>query len=236
MTLALSSASLSPEDWIAVRTSLIVAGRAVAFALPLSVVAGLVLSRGRFPGRIALDALVQAPMVLSPVVVGFLLLLLFGVEGQLGAPLLRWFGVRLVFTSAGASLAAGVGALPLMVRSVRLALDAADPRLEIAARSLGARPLDRLLSITLPLAWPGVLSAAVVGFAACLGEFGAVITFAANIPGQTQTLPLAIYSDLQAPGGEAHALTLAGVSFAIAIAALVFAEGLARVTRRWSGR
>ena len=123
-----------------------------------------------------------------------------------------------------------------MVRSVRLALDAVDLKLEIAARSLGAGLLDRLLSITLPLAWPGVLSAAVVGFAACLGEFGAVITFAANIPGQTQTLPLAIYSDLQAPGGETHALTLAGVSFAIAIVALLLAEAFARLARRWNGR
>jgi molybdate transport system permease protein len=228
--------SLSPDDWLAIRTSLIVAGRAVLFALPLAIGAALLLSRGRFPGRTALDAVIHAPMVLSPVVVGFLLLLAFGVEGPLGGPLLRWFGVRLVFTSAGASLAAGVGAFPLMVRSIRLALDAADPKLEIAARSLGARPLDRFFSITLPLAWPGILSGTVVGFAACLGEFGAVVTFAANIPGQTQTLPLAIYSDLQAPGGETAALKLAAVSFIIAVAGLLIAEALARRTRRWSGR
>jgi molybdate transport system permease protein len=228
--------ALSPDDWLAVRTSLIVAGRATAVTLPLAVGAALVLSRGRFVGRTALDALVQAPLVLSPVVVGFLLLLLFGVRGPLGAQLLRWFHIRLVFTSTGASLAAGVGAFPLMVRSVRLALDAADPKLEMAARSLGAGFLDRLLSITLPLAWPGVLSAAVVGFAACLGEFGAVITFAANIPGETQTLPLAIYADLQAPGGEGAALKLAGVSFAIAVIGLLAAEVLARRTRHWSGR
>ncbi len=228
--------SLSPDDWLAVRTSLIVAGRAVVFALPLAVGAALVLSRGRFMGRTALDALIQAPLVLSPVVVGFLLLLLFGVQGPVGALLLRWFKVRLVFTSAGASLAAGLGAFPLMVRSVRLALDAADPKLEMAARSLGAGVWDRLFSITLPLAWPGVLSAAVVGFAACLGEFGAVITFAANIPGQTQTLPLAIYADLQAPGGEGAALKLAAVSFAIAVAGVLIAEVLARRTRHWSGR
>jgi molybdate transport system permease protein len=228
--------ALSPDDWLAVRTSLIVAGRATAVALPLAVGAALVLSRGRFLGRTPLDALVQAPLVLSPVVVGFLLLLLFGVQGPLGAPLLHWLHIRLVFTSVGASLAAGVGAFPLMVRSVRLALDAADPKLEMAARSLGAGFWDRLVSVTLPLAWPGVLSAAVVGFAACLGEFGAVITFAANIPGQTQTLPLAIYADLQAPGGEGAALKLAGVSFAIAVIGLVAAEALARLTRGWSGR
>ncbi len=228
--------SLSPDEWLAIRTSLIVAGWAVAVALPPAVCVALMLSRGRFVGRTALDALIQAPLVLSPVVVGLLLLLLFGVQGPLGAPLMRWFGVRLVFTSAGASLAAGVGAFPLMVRSIRLALDAADPKLELAARSLGAGFWDRLVSITLPLAWPGVLSAAVVGFAACLGEFGAVITFAANIPGQTQTLPLAIYADLQAPGGEGAALKLAGVSFAIAVVGLLFAEVLARRTRHWSGQ
>ena len=228
--------ALTPDDWLAVRTSLIVAGRAVAVALPFAVGVALLLSRGRFVGRTALDALIQAPLVLSPVVVGFLLLLLFGVQAPLGAMLLKAFGMRLVFTSAGASLAAGVGAFPLMVRSVRLALDAADPRLELAARGLGARFWDRLFSITLPLAWPGVLSAVVVGFAACLGEFGAVITFAANIPGQTQTLPLAIYSDLQAPGGEGAALKLAAMSFAIAVGGLLLAEGLSRYTRRWSGR
>ncbi len=208
----------------------------MAVALPIAVGAALALSRGRFLGRTALDALIQAPLVLSPVVVGFLLLLLFGVQGPLGGWLLRWFNIRLVFTSTGASLAAGVGAFPLMVRSVRLALDAADPKLEIAARSLGAGFWDRLVSITLPLAWPGVISAAVVGFAACLGEFGAVITFAANIPGQTQTLPLAIYADLQAPGGEGAALKLAAVSFVIAMIGVLLAEALARGARRWNGR
>ena len=228
--------ALSPDDWLAVRTSLIVAARAVVFALPLAVGAALLLSRGRFPGRIALDALVHAPMVLSPVVVGFLLLMVFGVDGPLGRPLLRIFGVRLVFSSAGASLAAGVGAFPLMVRSVRLALDAADPKLELAARSLGAGPWDRLVSITLPLAAPGVLSAVVVGFAACLGEFGAVITFAANVPGVTQTLPMAIYSTLQTPGAEASAGRLAAISFTLAIVALGLSEWLARKARAWSGR
>jgi len=228
--------TLSPDDWLAVRTSLIVAGRATAFALPVAVLTALVLSRSRFAGRLALGALVNAPLVLSPVVVGFLLLLVFGVQGPVGGWLHRVFGVRLAFTSVGASLAAGVGAFPLMVRSVRQAFEAADPRLEIAAQSLGAGALDRFWSITLPLAWPGLVSAALIGFCACIGEFGAVITFAANIPGETQTLPLAIYADLQAPGGDAHALTLAGLSFALAVVGLIAAEALQAFGRRWSGR
>ena len=228
--------TLSPDDLLALRTSLIVAARAVIVALPLATATALLLSRGRFFGRALLDALVHAPMVVSPVVLGLMLLMLFGVRGPVGALFYKSFGVRLAFTSNGASLAAGVGAFPLMVRSVRQALDAADPRLEAAARTLGARPLDRLLSITLPLAWPGVLAAGVVGFCACLGEFGAIITFAASIPGQTQTLPLAIYADLQAPDGEAAALKLAALSLAIAVAGLLAAGALGRLTRRWSGR
>ncbi len=227
---------LSADDWLAVRTSLTVATRAVAVDLPFAIGAAMLVSRGRFLGRMALDAVIQAPLVLSPVVVGFLLLLMFGVQGPLGRPLLHLFGLRLVFTAWGASLAAGVCVFPLMVRSIRLAVEASDSKLEMAARSLGARPLDRFFSITLPLAWPGVLSAVVIGFAASLGEFGAVITFAGNIPGQTQTLPLAIYSDLQAPDGEAAALKLAALSFAIAVAGLALAEVLGRRTRGWSGR
>jgi len=224
---------LTPQDWTAVGVSLVVAGRAVAFALPLAVAVAFLLARGRFPGRSVLDAFVHAPMVLPPVVVGFGLLLLFGVKGPLGA-LLADMGVRLVFTSAGASLAAGVMAFPLMVRAVRLSLDAADPGLEIAARSLGAAPLDRFLSITLPLAAPGVLAAAITGFAACMGEFGAVITFAADAPGETETLPLAIYAALQTPGGEPAAVRLALLSFAVAGAALILSELLARRVRLWS--
>ncbi|HTI67687.1 MAG TPA: molybdate ABC transporter permease subunit [Caulobacteraceae bacterium] len=228
--------ALSPDEIAAVRTSLIVGGRAVAVALPLAVLTALALVRGRFPGRGALNAAAHAPLVLPPVVVGFLLLLAFGVHGPAGSLLERAFGVRLVFTSAGASLAAGVMAFPLMVRAVALSLDAVDPRLEEAARSLGAGTLDRFLTITLPLSAPGVLAAAIVGFAACLGEFGAVITFAANVPGQTQTLPLAIYTALQSPGGDAAAMRLAGLSLAIAVVALVAAEAIAGGTRRWIGR
>jgi molybdate transport system permease protein len=228
--------ALSPDEIAAVRTSLVVGARAVAFALPLAVLTALALVRGRFWGRGALNAAAHAPLVLPPVVVGYLLLLAFGVQGPLGGLLQHVFGVRLVFTSAGASLAAGVMAFPLMVRAVALSLDAVDPRLEEAARSLGAGPLDRFLTVTLPLSAPGVLAAAIVGFAACLGEFGAVITFAANVPGQTQTLPLAIYAALQSPSGDASALRLAGLSLAIALVALAAAEIITRNTRRWIGR
>lgn len=227
---------LTPEDWSAVGVSLVVAGRAVLVGLPLAGACAWALSRTRFPGRTALDALVHAPLVLPPVVVGFGLLLLFGVRGPLGRWLLDSFGARLVFTSEGASLAAGVMAFPLMVRAVRLSMEAIDPGLEQAARSLGAGPLDRFWSVTLPLAAPGVLAAAITGFAACLGEFGAVITFAANVPGRTQTLPLAIYSALQSPGGEAAAMRLATVSLLIAGVALIGAEQLARRARVWTGR
>ena len=226
----------TPVELSALATSLVVGARAVAVALPLALAAALALARGRVPGRGALDALVHAPLVLPPVVVGYVLLLAFGVNGPVGAVLDRLFGVRLVFTSEAASLAAGVMAFPLMVRAMRLSLEAVDVRLEEAARSLGAGPLDRFFSVTLPLSLPGVLSAAVIGFAACLGEFGAVITFAANVPGETQTLPLAIYSALQAPGGEAAAARLATLSFLLAIAALVASEALARRAAVWIGR
>lgn len=227
--------TFTADELTAIWTSLVVGGRAVAVALPLAVATAWLLARGRFFGRTALDLLVLTPMVLPPVLVGFLLLLIFGVHGPVGA-LLDKAHVRLAFTSSGASLAAGVMAFPLMVRSVRLALEAVDPALETAARSLGAGWWDRAVSIVLPLALPGVLSALIVGFAACLGEFGAVVTFAANIPGETQTLPLAIYAALQTPGGDATALKLAGVSFAIAVVALGASELLARKARAWIGR
>ena len=224
--------ALSPDELSAIWVSLVVALRAVVVALPLAVLVAWLLARGRFPGRGVLDVLVHAPLVLPPVLVGYALLLLFGIRGPLGEWLAK-VGIRLAFTSAGASLAAGVSAFPLMVRPVRQALEAVDPALETAARSLGAGFWDRLASITLPLAAPGVVSAAVVGFAACLGEFGAVITFAANVPGVTQTLPLAIYSALQTPGGEATAGKLACVSFAIAVVALAMSQRLAARARRW---
>jgi molybdate transport system permease protein len=225
---------LTEAESAALIASLVVALRAVAIGLPLAIAAAWLLARGRFAGRSLLDAAVHAPLVLPPVVVGYALLLLFGVQGPIGHWLDATFGARLVFTSAGASLAAGVMAFPIMVRAIRLSLEAVDPGLELAARSLGAGALDRFFSVTLPLAMPGVVVAAVVGFAACLGEFGAVITFAANIPGETQTLPLAIYSALQLPGGETTALRLALLSLGIALGALLLAGWLGRRVQRWS--
>ena len=219
---------LSADEWTAVALTLGVAGRSVALGLPLAVGLAWVLARCRFPGRGALDAFVHLPMVLPPVVVGWLLLLLLGVRGPVGAWLNAWFGVRLVFTTEGAAIACAAMSLPLMVRAIRLSIEAIDPGLEQAARTLGAGRWDRFLSITLPLALPGVLSGAIVGYVASLGEFGAVITFAANIPGETQTLPLAIYTALQTPDGEATAAKLALVSIVLAVAGLAAAE--------WAGR
>jgi molybdate transport system permease protein len=227
---------LTPEEWQAVRLSLAVALRAVLFGLPLAIGAAWLLSRRRFFGRPLLDAFVHLPLVLPPVVTGWLLLMLFGTRGPLGRPLLDWFGVRLVFTTEGAALATAVMAFPLIVRAVRLSLDAVDPGLEAAARTLGAGAIDRFFSVTLPLILPGVLAGAVTAFAAGLGEFGAVITFVSNIPGETQTLPLAIYSATQAPGGEAVAARLSAISFVLAVAGLLAAEALGRRMQAWLGR
>ncbi len=208
----------------------------MGFGLPVAVLAAWLLARFRFPGRAILNAAVHLPMVLPPVVTGWLLLIVFGVRGPVGAMLDHWFGIRLAFTTAGASLACGVMTFPIMVRSVRLSLDAVDAGLEQAARTLGAGWFDRLCNITLPLASPGILVGAVVAYATCLGEFGAVITFAANIPGQTQTLPLAIYSALQAPGGEAKAAELSLVSLTLALAGLLLSEWLGKRLNSALGR
>ena len=222
---------LTPAEWTAVRLSLSVAARSVLFGLPPAILAAYVLSRGRFWGRGLLDALVHLPLVMPPVVIGWGLLLLFGIRGPVGSVLQDWLGIRLVFTTAGAALATGVMAFPLMVRAIRLSLDAVDPGLEQAARTLGAGPLDRFATVTLPLMAPGILAGAVVAFAAGLGEFGAVITFASNIEGQTQTLPLAIYAATQVPGGEATAAKLSAVSFVLAIGLLLLSELIARRMR-----
>ncbi len=213
-----------------------VSGRATLGGLPVAIGLAFALARGRFPGRILVDAIAHLPLVLPPVVVGWLLLLLLGLHGPIGAWLYAVFGVRLVFTKAGAVLACAVMILPLMLRAIRLSLEAVDPGLEQAARTLGAGAFDRFATVTLPLAAPGVLVGAIIGFASSLGEFGAVITFAANIPGQTQTLPLAIYSALQVPGGEETAARLSLVSVVLAVVFLVAAEALSRRVRARVGR
>ncbi len=215
---------MTADEQEAVLLTLGVAFRAVGFGLPLALLAAILLARFRFPGRFLLHALVHLPLMLPPVVTGWLLLLIFGVDGPIGFWLQHVLGVRLVFTEAGAALACAVMVFPLMVRAMRLSIEAIDPALEQAARTLGAGRLDRFASITLPLAAPGVLAAATLGYTASLGEFGAVITFAASIPGQTRTLPLAIYAALETPGGEAVAARLAGVSVCLALAGLALAE------------
>jgi molybdate transport system permease protein len=227
---------LSPDEWQAVLLTLDVSAHAVLFGLPVALLTALLLSRARFPGRGAVNAAAHLPLVLPPVVVGWLLLLLFGVRGPIGAWLQDWFAIRLVFTRAGATLACAVMIFPLMLRAIRLSLEAIDPGLEQAARTLGAGPVDRFLTVTLPLTAPGLLTGAITGFAASLGEFGAVLTFAANIPGQTQTLPLAIYSALQSPGGEFTALRLSLVSITLAVTGLLAAEWSGRRLLTWLGR
>jgi molybdate transport system permease protein len=227
---------LTSAEWNALRVSLIVALYSVVFGLPVAIGVAWLLARGRFWGRGVLDALVHVPLVLPPVVVGYVLLLLFGVRGPLGAFLYDTFGIRLVFTTAGAVLATAVMVFPLMVRAVRLSIEAMDLGLDEAARTLGAGPLDRFRTVTLPLMLPGIVSGVIVAFAASLGEFGAVITFASNIPGQTQTLPLAIYSAIQTPGGDPAAARLATISFVLAVAGLIASEMVAGRVRRMLGR
>jgi molybdate transport system permease protein len=227
---------LTAEEWQAVQLSLAVATRSMLVSLVPAVLVAWLLVRGRFPGRTLLDALVHMPLVVPPVVVGWVLLLLFGVRGPLGAPLYEWFGIRLVFTSDAVVLATAVMGFPLIVRAVRLGLEGVEAGLEQAARTLGAGRLDTFLTVTLPLMSPGILAGAVVGFASGLGEFGAVITFASNIPGETQTLPLAIYTATQTPGGEATAAKLAGISFTLALVGLLLSDLIARRMQRWLGR
>lgn len=211
-------------------TSFAVALQAVVWSLPVATAVAYALSRPRLPGKLALDALAHLPLVLPPVLIGFLLLLAFGRRGPVGGWLFETFGVRLAFSREGAALATAVMTFPLMVRAIRMAFEATDRRLFEAAAVLRAPPLDRFLALALPLAGPGVLAGAVTAFAAGLGEFGAVITFASNVEGETQTLPLAIYAALQTPDGEARALRLAGLSIVLAIAGLATAEAL----QRWS--
>jgi len=227
---------LSPAEWAAVLLSLEIAAKSVAFSLPIAVAVAWLLARYDFPGKSIVDGIVHLPLVLPPVVVGYLLLLTFGVRGPVGAFLDETFGVRLVFTAAGASLATATMAFPLMVRAIRLSIEALDPGLDEAARTLGAGKLDRFFTIALPLILPGILAGGMIAFAASLGEFGAVITFASNVPGETQTLPLAIYSAVQRPDGEAMAARLAAISITLAFAGLLLSEYLARRVKRMMGR
>ncbi len=226
---------LTDAELQALWLSLKVSARAVAFSLPLAIACAWLLARRRFFGKTLFDGLVHLPIVVPPVVVGYLLLVLFGVKGAIGQPLYDWFGVKLVFTAAGASLAIAVTTFPFMVRAIRLSIESIDTGLEDAARTLGARPLDRFFTITLPLMLPGILAGTVLAFSAGLGEFGAVITFVSNIPGETQTLPLAIYSATQTPGGEGAAARLATLSIVLALGGIILSEFLSRRVRRMLG-
>ncbi|WP_010544860.1 molybdate ABC transporter permease subunit [Sphingomonas elodea] len=219
---------LSAEEWSIVLLSLRVGGVAVLAVLPLAFGLAWLLARTRFPGKLLLDALVHLPLVVPPVVTGWILLLAFAPAGPIGGLIERWFGATVLFRWSGAAIASAVMALPLMVRAIRLSLEAVDRRLEQAARSLGAGPWRTFATVTLPLALPGVLAGLVLGFARALGEFGATITFVSNVPGETQTLPLAIYSALQLPGGEGQVLRLSALSVAIALVALLGSEMVAR--------
>lgn len=223
---------LSPIEVEALTLSLRVATWAVVGGLPLAMAVAWILARRDFPGKTLVDGLVHLPLVLPPVVVGYTLLVLFGRDGPIGAWLDATLGVTIAFTWQGAALASAVMAFPLMVRAIRLSLEAVDPRLESAARTLGAGRADVFATITLPLTGPGLLTAAILGFARSLGEFGATITFVANIPGETRTLPLAIYSLIQTPDGERGALRLAVIAVLLALLALAGSEILARRLRR----
>ena len=221
------SSWLGPDEWQAVALSLKVAFWAMALSLPLGIFTAYALARWRFPGKALLNGLVHLPLILPPVVTGYILLVVFGINGPLGALLAR-LGITLAFQWTGAVLAAAIMAFPLMVRAIRLSIEAVDPKLEEAAATLGAAQLWVFVTITLPLIVPGIIAGAVLAFAKAMGEFGATITFVSNIPGQTQTVPSAIYAFLQAPGGEPAALRLVVVSVIVAMGALLASEWLAR--------
>jgi molybdate transport system permease protein len=223
---------LSAAEWTIVALSLKIGAVAMAAVLPVAFALAWVLARVRFPGKLLLDAIVHLPLVVPPVVTGWVLLLAFAPAGPIGALLDHAFGVSVLFRWTGAAIAAGVMALPLMVRAMRLSIEAVDRRLESAARTLGAGPWRVFWTLTLPLSLPGVLAGMVLGFARSIGEFGATITFVSNVPGQTQTLPLAIYSALQQPGAEAMVWRLSAISVALSLVALIASELLTRRVRR----
>ncbi len=219
---------LTPAEWGIVGLSLKVGAVAMLITLPIAFGFAWLLARVRFPGRILVDAVIHLPLVVPPVVTGWLLLLAFAPNGPVGGWLQSWFGVSVLFRWTGAAIAAGVMALPLMVRAMRLSIEAVDARLESAARTLGAGPWRVFWTVTLPLSVPGVLAGAVLGFARSIGEFGATITFVSNVPGETQTLPLAIYSALQQPGAEMLVWRLSAISVGLSLIALVASELLTR--------
>jgi len=219
---------LSPDEWVAVRLSLKIALVATAVALPFGIALAWLLARKHFWGKALLDGLVHMPLVLPPVVTGYLLLISFGRRGPIGAFLADHFGIVFSFRWTGAALSCGVMGFPLLVRPIRLAIEAIDRKLEDAAATLGADRVWVFLTITLPLAMPGVIAGMVLCFAKALGEFGATITFVSNIPGETQTISAAIYTFTQIPGGDAAASRLVLVAIAISLAALIVAEWLAR--------
>jgi molybdate transport system permease protein len=225
---------LSPDEWGIVGLSLKVSIVAVGLTMPVAFGLAYLLARAHFPGKVLVDAIVHLPLVLPPVVTGWLLLIGFGLRGPFGAWLHDWFGLTLIFRWTGAALAAAIMALPLMVRSMRLSIEAVDRRLEGAARTLGASRWRVFWTITVPLALPGLLAGAVLGFARSIGEFGATITFVSNIPGETRTLPIAIYAALQVPGSDAEVTRLAIISVVLSIGALVASEALSR--RAGAGR
>ncbi len=228
---------LSPAEWAALQLSLRVAFWATVISLPFGILVALTLARGEFWGKQLLNGLVHMPLILPPVATGYLLLILFGRRGPVGSMLDNYFGIVLAFRWTGAVLAAAVMAFPLMVRAIRLAIEAVDPKLEQAAATLGANRISTFAFVTLPLILPGVIAGAIIAFAKAMGEFGATITFVSNIPGETQTLPSAIYAFLQVPGGDASAMRLVAISLIVAVGALLVSEIVStRVARRISDR
>ncbi|CTP93153.1 Molybdenum transport system permease protein ModB [Xanthomonas translucens pv. poae] len=223
--------AFTAQELTAIALSVKVALVAALGSLPFGVACGWLLARRRFPGKSLLDAVLHLPLVMPPIVTGYALLIVFGTQGPVGAWLLEHLGVQFAFRWTGAALASAVMGFPLMVRAIRLALESTDRRLEAAAATLGAGPWRVLFSITLPLAWPGLVAGTALAFAKALGEFGATITFVSNIPGETQTLSSAIYGLLQVPGGEAGIWRLAAVALAISLAALLLSEWLVRRQR-----
>ncbi|MEC5342088.1 molybdate ABC transporter permease subunit [Brenneria populi] len=226
---------LSDYEWQAVELSLKVSLAAVVCSLPVGILMAWILVRFRFPGKSLLDSIIHLPLVLPPVVIGYLLLVAMGRRGVIGAWLYEWFGFSFSFSWRGAALASAIVAFPLMVRAIRLSLEAVDTRLEQAARTLGASPWRVFFTITLPLSFPGIVVGTVLAFARSLGEFGATITFVSNIPGETRTIPLAMYTLIETPGAEADAARLCAIAIALSLVSLLLSEWLTNWSRKRLG-